>query len=385
MPTFYGMNLRNEWRMMALGAIVVFALGNLFLSVYPLMQANRETVIRETMRRAQFMAKQIADKNAPVLAVGAESKTDVAGVDQGDGVRAAYLTDIDLRILAPARAMNQYLAAGGEAIHARRAAQKFKMGFERGYLAESDNSTVVAVEPVRVFVPSAGRNLTIGLAVVSIDTSLVVADFGEMGLVYGETLILTGILAFLVFFVLYRVTLKPLEVLGEDMDKALKGEVAQVTQEFQFEELKPLFDLVNSAISRAARAGASGAAGGGSAAELTAEDVIGPFKLLGQNTPTAVVVCDSSKRVVHMSALFEEISGIRADSAGGQELTQLARDQAFSSIVQDLLIRAVPGADGVSEDFEFSGTQFKLHASAIGTISGSIKAYVILAVKGETG
>ena len=55
-----------------------------------------------------------------------------------------------------------------------------------------------------------------------------------MGVIYSETLVLTGILGGIITLILYRITLKPYQTLNEDMDRVLKGELPQVTHEFKF-------------------------------------------------------------------------------------------------------------------------------------------------------
>lgn len=382
MPIFYGIALKNEWRVVAIGVFAAFAIVNLVVAVFPILQANRTAIVAETQRRAQFMARQMAERNAPILAAGAETKTDTAGAETGDGVRAAVLTDLELRILAPAKLMNQYFVSGSEAVFAKKVSSLFKEGRERGVVADIGNDVVVAVEPVRVYIASTARNTVTGMAIVSVDASIAIPSLGDMGLVYGETLILTALIGALLFYILYRVTLKPLEVLNEDMDKALKGELAQVTHEFKWEELNSLWEIIQSTVQRATRE-SGGGEGGSMAAEIGAEEIAAPFRLLGAHSKIGVVVCDANRAVVSLNAIFEEASGIRADGAIGQELSSLARDQAFGSLVQDLFARAQPGSDGVSEDFDFSGVTFKLHASAVGAMTGTVKAYVLLAIKAE--
>ena len=91
------------------------------------------------------------------------------------------------------------------------------------------------------------------MVVVAIDGSTATMGMGEVLVVYSKTLIYTGLLGLILLCILYRLTLKPFLVLNEDMDKALKGDLSQVTHEFKLEELDPLWDLINSAIQRLPR------------------------------------------------------------------------------------------------------------------------------------
>ena len=64
----------------------LWSLGNLFLSVYPLLEQNRSNVIREVSKRATFMARQIAERNAPAIAARMETKTEVGSTENAEGV-----------------------------------------------------------------------------------------------------------------------------------------------------------------------------------------------------------------------------------------------------------------------------------------------------------
>lgn len=379
LPFFYSLNLKHEWRMICLAAMAVFAVGNLVVSVYPLLEQNRASLIREMGKRATFMAKQIAERNGPAMAARAETKTEIGSIEGADGVRLALLTDLDNRIISPASRLNQYLTSGGEATFAVKAKRLFQEGREGGLWSEVDDNTLCAIEPVRVLSQQAGRNITVGMAIVSIDTSLATPDFGEMSMTYSETLIMTGLLGGIILFILYKMTLKPLMQLNEDMDKVLKGDMPQVTHEFKFEELDQLWDIINSALQRVPKGGAGGTGFGASGP--SSEEMAGPFKMFGNVSKYPVLVCDSDRKIIYMNSMFEDVSGIRADGAMGQEISAVARDQSMGAFTNDLFDRAQPGSEGISEDYDFSGVSYKCHGACLG--SGTGKVYVLAAVKAE--
>jgi len=389
MPFFFGLNLKNEWRFVCAGLLCFFVIGNLFISVQPLMDANRASLVKEIGKRAAFMAHEIAERNSGVLAQHMETKTEIGPSETAEGVRLATLTALDNRILAPATRMNQYLTNGVEARFAVRAKEMFQKGRETGLVSELDDSTIVAIEPVKVLDPSVGKNIVIGMAIVSIDSSLSTPDVGAMGVVYSEAFILTGLFGALIFFILYRMTLKPFQMLNEDMDKVLKGEMGQVTHEFKFSELDDLWTIINSALQRAQRSssglgGLSGEGFGGSS-EISIDEYVGPAMMLGSLSKYGLVLFDSSRRISYLNSVFEEISGIRADGAIGQEMNSVARDQALGAFTQDLIDRASVGGSGVSEDFDFSGISYKVSVAAFGSAGGSPRGYLLVMSKTEGG
>ena len=381
MPIFYNMNFRTQWRMIAIGVFGAFVITNLVLSVQPLLEQSHKAVINEVKRRATFMARQIAERNGPALAAQAESKTDIGSIENASGVHLAVLTDLENRIIAPPAQSNSYLAAGPEALFATKAREAFRNGLEAG-LVQATPDLVIAAEPVKVLNPAQARNTTVAMAIVSIDTTLITMGMGELGMVYSETMVVTVLLAILTLMILYRLTLKPLEILSDDVDRALKGDLSQVTHEYQIEELNPLWDLLNSTIQRISRNSGEGVSNGGGSTQFNIDEFSGPFRMLGEVAKFGIVVCDSNRKIVAMNPVFEEISGIRAEGALGQELPAVARDQAFIAMTNDLFDRVPPGGEGASEDFDFSGVTYKVHVAVAGS-PGSIKCYFLVAVKGD--
>ncbi|MBC7691378.1 MAG: FHA domain-containing protein [Methylotenera sp.] len=381
MPLFYQLLLKHEWHFVGMGLVTLFVLTNLLVTVMPLTNSHRAMMVREVGRRAQFMARQIVEKNSAVLAARAETKADLGTIDHEEGVRLAILTDLDNRIIAPGAKLNQYLAGGAEANYAVRASKLFRAGRENGMLSEIADDTVIAIEPVKVLDPQQGKNITVGMAIVSVDTTLSTPGMGEIGVVYSETLIMTGIIGAILFFILYRLTLKPFQVLNDDIDHVLKGDTQQVTREFKFQEMNPLWDIINSALKRVSKSDGSASGELGGNLGPTAEDLLGPLKMFGVASRIGLVICDAENRILHLNPLFEEISGIRADNVVGSEFGSVARDQAFVMFTQDLFSRASAGGEGVAEDFEFSGVTYRMHAVAFGSPGGQPCCYVLAAVK----
>ncbi|MEO5969477.1 MAG: FHA domain-containing protein [Bdellovibrionia bacterium] len=378
MPIFYSLNLKYEWRAIAVGMFLMFSFLNLTVSVYPLLESSHQAIIKETGRRALFMARQIADQNAPFLANRMETKSEIGIIENADGVRTAMLVDLDNRIIAPSAKLNQYLASGAEAAVAIKARDSFRSGRETGYWIEADESTLVAVEPVKVLSPTAGRNVVVAMAIVSIDSSLATPEMGELGVIYSEILAITAIILGFIFLILYRMTLKPFQVLNEDIDRALKGDMNQVTHEFKIEELNPLWDIINSAIQRVSR---NNSPESSSNSGESTEAFVGPLRMIGNLVKFGFLIFDSERKIVFINSIFEEMSGIRSESAMGQDISSVARDQAMGSMTNDLLGRVSTGGEGLVEDFDFSGVGCKIYMAGFGSEGNAPKCFVMAAVK----
>ncbi len=374
MPFFYDLNFRQEWKSVCFGLFGVFVIANLFLTISPLLDASRRSAVKEVERRAAWMARQIVERNAGFLVARTETRTDIGTLEREEGVRVAVLIDLDNRILAPSGKYNQYLAAGAEARLAVLARNAFLKGRETGISQTLGSDLVAAIEPVKIYNAQQGRNQVVGMAVVSIDTRGATLEWGELGLIYSQNLIITAILGAFLMLILYRLTLKPFQVLNEDLDRALRGEISQVTHEFKIEELNPLWEVVDSAIQRIPTADAGS---GASAPRVSADDLVRSVRMLGDGSKHGVALFDAARRFLYVNSPFEEVTGIREDNAVGNEVMQVARDQAFVVLTSDLYDRATVGGDPAVEEFEFSGVAYRTSMAALGTMGAPAIGWVL--------
>lgn len=373
MPFFYNIILKSEWKYSCLAILCGLVLTIVIVSTAPMITINRDHVMRETIKRAKFMAKEIADRNGPPLAARNESKTEIyAGIENSEGVREALLADLKGRVIAPPFKVNQYLAQGPTARAALKAAAKFREGYPFGIAGQADAISVVAIEPIKVVDAASAKNITIAMAIVSVDFTLGTLSPGEIAMNYAFAFAISGIFVLIVIFIIYKMTFKPLQVLNEDMDKVLKGELPEVTNEFKFQEIVPLIELINSTLQRIPKKTMAGGEVNGDGSEdgpsATLDDFLPALKGLAEMATLAMSACDASKKITYLNSMFEEITGIRSETALGQEFSVVARDQAWIALTEELFARVQTGTSGTTEDFEFSGTAYKVHSFAVGSL-----------------
>lgn len=372
LPYFMSFNERYEWRIVIGSLFGLYLILNLFVSLSPLMAEQQRAIERELSLRAKVMAREIAERNAPFLAAKAESKIDLGTFDRADAVRVVAVLDLENRILAPAAKAGQYFELGSEASAAVKARKQFVDGRETGIVTKSDDETIVAIEPIRVLSPLKGKNETRALAIVSIDTTIANAEGGELWMVYAHTLVLSIVIGLLIFYLIYRITLRPFQEMNRKIDQCLRGENVEFKPSVYFSEIDSLWDVMDSALKRVPR---EEQGGGGSGSSFTAHDLLGPLRTMGTQSKNGVGILDEEKKILFLNSIFEEITGVRLDSNEGQVLTGASRDQAFSALVADLCDRASPGSEGVSEDFDFSGMPYTVHVVSFGNF-GDPKCFV---------
>ena len=382
LPYFLGFNERFEWRVVIGSLFGLYLVLNLFVSLSPLMSQQEKAIEREVSQRAKVMAHELAERNTAYLAANAESKLDLGSFGKAWGVRVVTIIDLDNKILAPADKAGRYFDVGSEALTAVRARKLFNDGKQDGLVTKSDSNTIVAIEPIQVLNPAQGKNHTVAMAVVSVDTSTAAADGSELWLVYSHTLVLSIAIGLFIFYLIYRITIRPFQEMNRKIDQVLRGESMDFKSSVHFSEIDSLWDVVDSALKRVPRGDDRGTGGAVAAGALSANDLLAPLRSIGSVSKSGVAVLDEDRRVLFMNSIFEEITGIRLESSEGQPLAGVVRDQAFSSLVSELCERASPGTDGASEDFEFSGMPFQMQVVSFGHF-GDPKCFVFTLVRKE--
>lgn len=375
MPIFYGWMTKTEWRFIALLMISGLIVANLVLGFTPVMRANHESIIFEAKKRATLIAREITEKNAQFIAQGAESKTEIGSIANDDGVKLAVLLDMKGAILAPSNQAGKQVL-GEEGNVAVSAAKLFANGRERGVSKVLDDGLLVVVEPLKMVDTSTARNVVRAMAVVALDLNLSSRGIGTVGLLFSETFIISMLLMLAVLWILYRLTLKPFEVLNSDIDKALKGSAPHISNEFKWSEMDALFDVVHSAVQRIPKEGADGSG----PAEISSEDMVRSLVPMTDTPGVGFVVFDENRKIAHMNAHFEDLSGIRVANAIGQEIAAVGRDESIIALVNDLMAQAANGFSA-TEETEFAGIQHRVTITAVP--GKAAKAYMMAVVKKE--
>ncbi len=389
MPHLYQLLLKYEWRTLLFGSYVFFSLIALFFAVAPLIQSNEVLMVRELERRAKFMAQQIVEVNVPHIRSRSEASTEIPdSIEKGFGVRQAFLVDLDNRILAPASKLNQYITVGPAAIAAVKAKQVFlETGRMRTFSIPVGSHTVVAVEPMLLYSEREGKNIPVAMGVVALDASVVTQGFGDVAIIFAEAFIWLVFFGMLLALVVYRLTLKPLEIINDEVDRSLKGdEFEQMSRDCRFEELGQLQDVLDSLLQRVSTGGSSDRLDDPGTSSISIGDECLPaFRVLGEELSSGMAFCDGERRVLFVNTAFEDLTGIRGDNAFMQPLVDQARDQALASFIADLFDRCGFASDGISEEFEFSGVPFRVQAIPIGVAGNAPRGFLLLTVRSEHG
>ncbi len=378
----YNMNEKYEWKAIYTFLFVFLVVGASIVSVYPVLDRVELKLEQEAKERAMLVARQLADRNSLAIYEKTETKLDVGFAEKEKGVLSAYIIDMDGRIMAPARKMNQYLTDQYEAAFGAIVKNYFKTK-EKDEVSKVYSKSVFVAVPVRIFEPNQGKNVSAAIAIINYDRSLILFDEGTVSLAYIQAMILASIIGLIVFFSIYSLTLKPLLTVNSDADLALKGKISAVIPKYKMQEIEPLIDVLNSALQRA-QSGGGGAASSMGMESTSTDEGVGLVQFLADRMDqVGVMVYSFDKKIKYMNSYMEEASGMRMAMAAGAELAQAAKDQALIAFIDDVSARTVPGVGVVEDEFEFiPGTKFRTFNYAIG-YPGNIKFYVMVAKRSD--
>lgn len=375
----YNLNEKHEWRSLITSIFAAAILFSISVSVYLVTQRTDQKLQFEARNRASLLARQIVDRNTVFVLERMETKTDVGFAEKERGVHAAYLIDMEGRILAPGRKLNQYIAENKfQASFAAAARKAFQEPERSRAYFEMDTNTIAVAEPLRVMSPTQGKNVTVAMGLVFFDQRIVTFDSGTEWMMFFNAAVLASIFALAAFVSIYRLTLRPIQHLNQEVDLVLKGSTSVVTRKFRMSEMDSLVDIINAGLQRI---------GGGSPQSSAASDGVSSeaalaiAKLLGEKiNDTGVMVFSKDARILSINAFMEDTTGIRSDAALGNEIEAVAREAAFASFVQDLLGRTQPGNMGmIQETFEISGVNYRFECHGLGFEGSPSAGFVLIA------
>lgn len=359
MPIFYGWLMKNEFSgllAVLIGVAFLLAVG---VSVMPMEELAEQGIQREARIRGTVIAREVADRYAPHFVQHTESQIDFSMLTQEDSIKIVTLLNMDLNIIAPQSRLGQLFSIGGEAGFAKKMIKEFREGREKGGGMFINSHTYVHIEPIKAADPRTYANQVVALALVSIDFSRNMMAAGSE-IAYGTAIIYTAGIAILLYLILLRLTQKPFEVMNDDLDQVLRGEIPRVTKEFKLGSLEKLWDNVNAAVQRMGKADAAETEG-----VVAWDQEFAPWNAIAEAGQMGLIGFDANLVMVTLNPYFAEVSGIRTDLTG-QTLAQVG-DQAMISLVTEVKSTAErSGVRSATDKFEFQGIDYAVVATLVG-------------------
>lgn len=363
MPVFYGMMMKGDFPSTAKVVFLVAGLIAIAGSVMPIQDLAEQSIRREAFLRAKVLSREVADRFAGNIAAHTESQIDFSFLENEDSIKSVVITNPSMQIIAPASRLNQVYAGGMEAGFAIKMGKAFREGRETGNGdVFSDQNIAVWVEPIRLNDSKQVRSQVAAMVIVAIDfSSNMIAD-GALGVAYGTSAAIGGIALLLAFIILMRTAAKPYEVLNEELDQVLRGEIGNVTQEFKTGGTEALWDNINAAIQRLPKGG--GGRDQDDNGSIGWDQFFEGLKSVAEMTRSAFAGFDGSLNIQAINEIFTEASGIRSDAVG--QAVSLVGDQALAALIVDLTKNAQTSPNRLAMDrFAFQGDDYDVVANWI--------------------
>jgi len=362
MPFFYSMLMKSDYSSVAGTVMGVAGLIAIVGAVIPMQDLAERSVREEARVRTKVLAREVADRFQIHFANHTESQIDFSFLENEDSIHSVVITNPNLQIIAPVSRMNQIFAGSLEAKFANLMAKQFREGREMGSgtIDEARNLSVW-VEPIKVADPRQVKSQVVALAVVGVDYSRNMISSGGLGVSYATSIAVGGLALLFAYLILMRISNKPYEVLNEDLDQVLRGEISKVTQEFKMEDTKGLWDNINTAAQRIPKGAVESQGDDG---VINWDQKFEGFRTLADHGRFAFAGFDQNLLFASMNDIFIEASGIRNDAIG--QAVSVVGDQAISALIVDLMKMASQSLSKTTTDrFNFGGDDYDVVAMAV--------------------
>lgn len=212
------------------------------LSTIPLVRILKASIEKEAQNRAQTIARTLARDNRSAIMQGQLSLVTTENSDREAGATSYVISSLNGEILAPPRLAGQYLTNVEFVNEARKLPQEA--------VKQIDSETIVAVAPVRHYDSATSSESTSAHAVVVYNMGALAVDDGRTLSLFIQVLFIAMIIGGLLFFIMYKIILEPLNNLNSQLNVALRENKSQVSTSYLFPQVQSLIANINSLMSR---------------------------------------------------------------------------------------------------------------------------------------
>ncbi len=371
LPGIYKLPQLVEFKYVLGGFVGAFIFAVTLLSMIPMVQITRSSILAESKRRAQSIARNVAMANQQILLQGNISALSTHSAETEDGVKQVMIVQqSDGMILAPASRAG--VTPDIPFVHVARREMKTQV-------EQVDSQTIGASFPIGQYDPNTGEPSVKAHAIVLYDIGSLAFDDGHVLSLFFQTLILACLVGVLLFFFMYKLIEFPIVSLNRQLDIAMREKKDAADVEFQFPVLQNLIANINSLLTRYLHGGDEA----GGQVNLVSRDSEAENLVQLMGYPTVAVTGEG--RIVSVNANFEQLAHASSSQLVNQMVAAIP-DLALQQNMQHLIekSRLAPGSIQ-SDQLEFSGHNCQIHCHAMGVENGAISYFVICITPVEGG
>ncbi|MFZ4402941.1 MAG: FHA domain-containing protein [Pseudobdellovibrionaceae bacterium] len=342
LPGVYKLAHVFEFRFVVLFFIGLFILSTTLLSMIPMVEISRSSILVESKRRAQSLARSVAMVNQAALLQNSYSALTTNATEAEDGVKQVLIIQqSDGMILAPASRAGT--TADLPFVHAARREN-------RSQTVEVDSTTVGASYPIGLFDPNTGEQIVKAHAIIIYDMGSLAFDDGRVISLFMQTLVLAIILGSILFYFLYKLIEYPLLKLNAELDQALRDKKDSIEFSIQFPTLQALLGNINSLLSRYIHGGSESIT-----AQVKTHAVEQDVENLMLMVGYPAVVLSKDCKMISCNLAFENVLRQNRSSLLGQSI-EVWSDPALKQNIQSLVVKSLENPAVLQSDsLEFSG------------------------------
>ncbi len=372
LPGVYKLPQFVELKMVLLGFVVIFIFTTTLLSMIPMVQITRASIVNESKRRAASIARTVATLNSTALLQNSYSSLSTNAAETEDGVKQVLIVQqTDGMILAPATRAGT--TPDLPFVHVARREM-------RPQAVEVDSSTIGASFPIGLFDPNTGEQVVRAHAIVLYDIGSLAFDDGRAISLFMQTLLIASLVGLILFFFMYKLIEFPLNTLNAQLDSAMRDKTDNTEVNFMFPPLQALIGNINSLLTRYIHGGGEA---NPSAAGFINKD--GEAENLVQMVGFPCVSISREGRMIACNQAFTQVARTEASAIQGQSYKSLP-DIALQQNIEGLLGRVIENPRVVQTDqLEFSGHLCILSCQGMMSSAGEVDYFIITVAPAEGG
>lgn len=362
MPGIYSIVQRMNYRQGLALLVSAYVIMVTIVATVPMIALTKKSIQQESVRRAKTIARNLAAINRQAILERNEVAVTVRLAELEEGVSNALILSRDGTIMAPANKRGEF----SKLPFVNQARRE-----ERETESMIDDTSLGVAVPIARYNPDAGQQEAAAYAVVLYDMGSMAMNPGQTLGLFMQIFFLAGAIGAVLYFFLIRVVEHPLQLLGSDLDGALRDGRDDLATPYNFPLLEKLIANVNSALSRAAGGGVSMQVGNSVLnRDIEASNVVRILPI------AALSVNAIDDRVIATNGSFDRLVG-NGVSLQGRSLAEIP-DPALQANLRDLLPRMRSQLGNIAySEIPFSGEKYEINGQAIVGNGGEAAWYLV--------
>ncbi len=371
LPGVYKLAQLFDFKWVLTGFVAAFIFIVTLLSMIPMSQLAKTSIIKESRNRASSLARNLAATNKKAL-VESSGALSTYSAEVEEGVKTVFIIqDADGMILAPSTKAGR----SSDSSFVQRVRKE-----RRAVTLEIDSSTIGASAPIEAYDVESGEMKVKAHAIVIYDISSLAFDEGKTISLFMQTLMIASFVGFFLFFFIYKLVEFPIKNLSFQLDAALREKRADLQMTFQFEPLQNLIANMNSVLTRYIHSGDNGAPANAGTTENKDGEADNLMKMIG----APCLAISHEGRIISANPGFEQLSRVSLASMQQNGLSAIP-DNSLQQNIDHLMGKSRENPYGIHSDhLEFNGLMCVIQCQAFMS-ANNVSYYLVTVLPNQGG